>query len=393
MVNDGPQEPGVAPETLAITAGRDFSGASLAPALWASSTWESTSLDDAHRRATGIRHGDFYSRYSNPTVRSFERAMAALEGAEDSLAFASGMGAVASTIFALCSAGSHIVTQHQLYAGTLAFLQGPCRRMGIDVTYVDVTEPGAFAAAVEPGRTMLVLAETPSNPRLELADLDELGSIKGPFTVVDSTFCTPLGARPLDHGVDLSLHSATKGIAGHNDATLGVVSGEAELLAEIWAYSVLHGATPSPFDALNALRGMRTLGVRTRQQNESARSLAVTLADHPAVRAVHYPGLSDHPQHDLATKQLRQYGTVFSFEVADRAAAACFLDRLRVARIATSLGGPETIVCHPSTTTHASLTPVEKEAAGVTEGLLRVSVGLEDTGDLVADFEHALATP
>jgi cystathionine beta-lyase/cystathionine gamma-synthase len=301
------------------------------------------------------------------------------------------MGAIASTVFAVCSTGSHIVTQRQLYAGTLAFLQGPCRRMGIDVTFVDVAEPGAFTAAVEPGRTMLVLAETPSNPRLDLADLDELGSIRGPITVVDSTFATPLGQQPLAHGVDVALHSATKGIAGHNDATLGVISGDADLLAEIWAYGVLHGATPSPFDALNALRGIRTLGVRTRQQNETARSLAVTLADHPAVRAVYYPGLREHPQHELASKQLRQYGTVLSFEVADREAAAGVLGRLRVARVATSLGGPETLVCHPATSTHASLMPEERDAAGVTEGLLRVSVGLEDGADVIADLEAALA--
>jgi cystathionine beta-lyase/cystathionine gamma-synthase len=390
---ESPAGSNVAPETLAITAGRSASGSSLAPALWASSTWESEGLDDAHHRATAIRHDGFYSRYSNPTVRSFEQALAELEGAEESLAFASGMGAIASTVFALCSTGSHIVAQRQLYAGTLAFLQGPCQRMGIDVTFVDVATPGAFADAVQPGRTMLVVAETPSNPRLELADLDELGSIRGPFTVVDSTFATPLGQQPLAHGVDLSLHSATKGIAGHNDATLGVISGDADLLEEIWAYSVLHGATASPFDALNALRGLRTIGVRTRQQNETARSLAITLADHPEVCAVHYPGLSEHPQHALATKQLRQYGTVLSFEVTDRDTATALLDRLRVARCATSLGGPETIVCHPATSTHASLTPDEKVAAGVSEGLLRVSVGLEDTGDIVADFVHALETP
>ncbi len=390
MSNDAPD---MAPETLAITVGRESSGSSLAPALWASSTWESEGLDDAHRRATSIRHGDFYSRYSNPTVRSFEQAIAELEGAEESLAFASGMGALASTVLALCSTGSHIVAQRQLYAGTLAFLQGPCRRLGIETTFVDVTEPGAFAAAVEPGRTMVVLAESPSNPRLELADLDELGSIRGPFTVVDSTFSTPLGQQPLAHGVDIALHSATKGIAGHNDATLGVISGDADLLAEIWAYSVLHGATPSPFDALNALRGIRTLGVRTRHQNESARSLAITLADHPEVRAVHYPGLSEHPQHGLATKQLRQYGTVLSFELVDRDAAAGFLSRLRIARVATSLGGPETLVCNPATSTHASLTAAEQSECGVTAGLLRVSVGLEDCVDLVADFEHALEPP
>jgi len=394
MSNDDRAIPGdIAPETAAITAGRAASGSSLAPALWASSTWESTGLDDAHRRATSVRHGDFYSRYANPTVQSFEDAMAELEGAEASLAFASGMGALASTVFALCSTGSHIVAQRQLYAGTLAFLQGPCARLGIDVTFVDVATPGAFTAAVEPGRTMLVLAESPSNPLLELVDLDELGAIRGPFTVVDSTFATPLGQQPLAHGVDLALHSATKGIAGHNDATLGAISGDADLVADIWNYSVLHGATPSPFDALNALRGIRTLGVRTRQQNESARSIAVTLADHPAVTTVHYPGLVEHPQHELATKQLRQYGTVLAFELRDRDAAGAFLDRVRIARVATSLGGPETLVCHPATSTHAGLTLDEQAATGITDGLIRMSVGLEDVGDLLADLDRAMTPP
>ncbi len=380
-----------APETRAISAGRAASGSSLAPALWASSTWESDGLDDAARRATAVRHGDFYSRYANPTVRSFEEAIAELEGAEEALAFASGMGAISSTILALCSSGDHIVSQRQLYAGTLSFLQGPCRRLGIDVTFVDVATPGAFTEAVRPGKTMLVLAETPTNPRLELADLDELGAIRGPITVVDSTFATPLGQQPLAHGVDVSLHSATKGIAGHNDATLGVIAGDEDLLGEIWAYSVLHGATPSPFDALNALRGLRTLGVRTRHQNASARSLAVMLADHPAVSAVHYPGLAEHPQHQLASRQLQQYGTVLSFDVADRDAAALVLDRLHLARIATSLGGPETIVSHSATSTHVGLTPDERCAAGITDGMIRVSLGLEDIADVLDDFERALS--
>jgi cystathionine beta-lyase/cystathionine gamma-synthase len=380
-----------APETRAISAGRAASGSSLAPALWASSTWESDGLDDAARRATAVRHGDFYSRYANPTVRSFEETVAELEGAEEALAFASGMGAIASTVLALCSSGDHIVSQRQLYAGTLSFLQGPCRRLGIDVTFVDVAAPGAFTEAVRPGKTMLVLAESPTNPRLELADLDELGAIRGPLTIVDSTFATPLGQQPLAHGVDVSLHSATKGIAGHNDATLGVIAGDADLLGEIWAYSVLHGATPSPFDALNALRGLRTLGVRTRHQNASARSLSVMLADHPAVSAVHYPGLAEHPQHQLASRQLHQYGTVLSFEVADRDAAALVLDRLRLARIATSLGGPETLVCHSATSTHVGLTPDERCAAGIADGMIRVSLGLEDIADVLDDFERALS--
>ena len=385
------QDPQHQPATRAITGGRGHSGRSLAPALWASSVWQSDDMNDARRRATSTRSAEFYSRYSNPTVQSFEDAIAQLEGAGASLAFASGMGAIASVVLALCSQGDHIVAQQNLYSATLAFLQGPCARFGIETTFVDGTKPGAFAAALRPGRTMLALAETPSNPRLELVDLDDFGALRGPITVVDSTFATPLGQQPLAHGVNLSLHSATKGIAGHNDATLGVISGEHDLIDAIWAYSVLHGATPSPFDALNALRGVRTLAVRTNHQAASAQFLAESLQQHPGFAAVHYPGLHDHPQHDLAKRQMRQFGTVFAMELAGGAAAVeQLLSNVRLVRVATSLGGPETLVCHPATTTHASLTPEEAVLQGVTPGLLRISVGLEDPADLLADFAAAL---
>lgn len=241
--------PSVAPATRAITAGRSSQGRSLAPPLWASAVWETDGLDDAARKARSARPDGFYARYGNPTVRAFEEAMAELEGTEASVAFASGMGAVASVVLALCSAGDHVVAQRQLYAGTAMLLQGPCARFGIETSFVDATEPGAFAAAVQPGRTMLVIGESPTNPRLDIVDLDELGAIRGPFTMVDATFATPIGQRPAEHGIDLVLHSATKGISGHNDATLGVVSGERELIESIWAYGVLHGATrlrPTP---------------------------------------------------------------------------------------------------------------------------------------------------
>jgi cystathionine beta-lyase/cystathionine gamma-synthase len=387
-----PQDPSYQPATRAITSGRGHSGKSLAPALWATSVWQSDGMADARRRALGTRSDEFYSRYANPTVRSFEEAIAELEGAESSLAFASGMGAISTVVLALCGSGDHIVAQRNLYSATLAFLQGPCARFGIDVTFVDGTEPGAFAAAVRPGRTMMVLAETPSNPRLELADLDEIGSLRGPITLVDSTFATPLGQQPIAHGAHLSLHSATKGIAGHNDATLGVVSGERDLVDAIWAYSVLHGATPSPFDALNALRGVRTLAVRTHHQATAAQFLAESLQQHPGVSGVHYPGLQSHPQHDLAKRQMHHFGTVLAVDLAGGLAAAeSLLSRVRLLRVATSLGGPETLVCHPATTTHASLTADEMAVQGVTPGLLRISVGLEDPADLLADLTAALA--
>ena len=391
MNNDRPAAGDPRPATTAITAGRSANGMSLAPPLWASSTWVSHGLADARKRATGRRSSEFYSRYSNPTVRAFEEAIAALEGAEDAIAYASGMGALTTTILALCGSGSHIVAQRQLYAGTLAFLQGPCRRFGIDVTYVDGCQPGAFAATVQPGRTMMILAETPSNPLLELIDLDELGAIRGPFKVVDSTFATPLGQQPLQHGIDIVMHSATKGIDGHNDATLGVIAGERDLLDEIWGYGVLHGATASPADALNALRGIRTLAVRTAHQSASALRIARELASSAHVAAVHYPGLPTHPQYALAQRQMRQPGTVLAFEVTGgQPHATSLLDRLQLARVATSLGGPETLVCHPATTTHASLTADEHAGAGIVGGLLRVSVGLEDPEDLIADLTRAL---
>lgn len=379
------------PDSVAIRAGRTDSGRALAPILWASSTWTSEDLADARRRATAMRAGHFYSRYANPTVAAFEKAVAELEGAEAALAFASGMGAISATVLALCSNGNHIVAQRQLYAGTLLFLEAVCPRFGIEVTLVDATQPGAFAAAIQPCRTMVVLAETPSNPRLELADLEELGCIRGPFTVVDSTFATPMAQRPLEQGVSLVLHSATKGIGGHNDATLGVIAGEKDLVDTVWSYAALHGACASPFDALNGLRGLRTLPVRFERQCATATALARRFADHPAVAAVHYPGLESHPQHALAKRQMRLPGGILALELkGGMAAATSFCDGLRVAQLATSLGGPETLVNHPASTTHVGLPPEERELQGITDGLVRVSVGLEHRDDLVTDFELAL---
>jgi cystathionine beta-lyase/cystathionine gamma-synthase len=380
------------PETTAITAGRDASGA-LAPTIWTSTTWQSNGLDDTSKAATSIHKTGNYARYSNPSVRDFERAVAELEGAEDALAFGSGMGAITSIILALCSTGDHIVAQSQLYGGTVAFLNGPCKRLGIDVTFVDGSEPGAFAAAVKPGKTMLVLAESPSNPQMGVVDFSELASIKGPYTVVDSTLATPLGQSPLAHGVSLVMHSATKGIAGHNDATLGVVAGEKELIDAIWTYAVLHGATASPYDAVNGLRGIRTLGVRLAHQCNSAIELATRLTTHKAISAVHYPGLSTHPQHALAAKQMRQFGSLLSFEVVGgKDAARKVVDGLKLVRPAVSLGGPETLICHPASSTHVGVTPEDQVTSGITQGLLRVSVGLESATDVIADFQQVLAS-
>lgn len=380
------------PETTAITAGRDASGA-LSPTIWTSTTWQSSGLDETSKAAVAVHKTGNYARYSNPSVRDFERAVAELEGAEDALAFGSGMGAITSIILALCSTGDHIVAQSQLYGGTVAFLNGPCKRFGIDVTFVDGSKPGAFVSAVKQGKTMLVLAESPSNPQMGVVDFSELASIKGPFTVVDSTLATPLGQNPLAHGVSLVVHSATKGIAGHNDATLGVVAGEKDLIDSLWSYAVLHGATASPYDAVNGLRGIRTLGVRLAHQCSSAMELATYLASHKAISAVHYPGLPTHPHHALASKQMRQFGSLLSFDVAGgKDAARKVVDGLKLVRPAVSLGGPETLICHPASSTHVGVSPEDQSAAGITQGLLRVSVGLESTEDVIADFQQVLAT-
>jgi cystathionine beta-lyase/cystathionine gamma-synthase len=378
-------------DSVAIRAGRADNGTALAPILWGSSVFVTPSLAEARRMSTVPRSDQFYSRYSNPSVKAFEDAVAALEGAEAALAFASGMGAVSTVVLALCSPGDHIVAQRHVYSGTQLFLQGPCARFGIDVTFVDGTQPGAFAATVRPGRTMLVIAETPANPQLALADLSELGAISGPFTLVDSTFATPMLQQPLSHGVDLVLHSATKGIAGHNDATLGVVAGSRELLDAVWAYSILHGACASPFDATNAVRGIRTLPVRIARQSETALRLAEQLERHPHVAAVRYPGLPSHPQFDLAKRQMASGGSILALDLTGGLEAGRrFVERVRVAQMASSLGGPETLVTSPANSTHAGLTPGELEAAGIGPGLVRVSVGLEHVDDLLADFHQAL---
>jgi cystathionine beta-lyase/cystathionine gamma-synthase len=379
------------PETVAVRAGRDANGTALAPTLWPTTVWRAPSLADAKRMATSVRADGFYSRYANPSVRAFEDAVAELEGAEASLAFGSGMGAIAGVVMALCGTGSHVVAQRDLYAGTLLFLKGVCPRFGIEVTFVDGTEPGALAAAVQPGRTMLVIAETPANPRLALTDLDELGAIRGPFTMVDGTFAPPVVQRPLDHGVHLVMHSATKGLAGHNDATLGVVSGAKDLLDEIWGYAVLHGAVASPFDSWNGLRGIRTLAVRTERQSQTALALAGALEGHPAVAEVRYPFLASHPQHELAKRQMRSGGSMISVELAGGIeAGARFVESVQLAQHATSLGGPETLVTHPASTTHAGLNARERAAGGITDGLVRISVGLEHVDDLLADLQQAL---
>lgn len=384
-------EPVLDQSTVLINAGRNGSGKSLAPVLWATSAFVTAGVDEARKMATSTTATEFYSRYGNPTVADFESLIAELEGAEAARAFASGMGAISAVVLGVCSKGDHVVTQHQLYAGTQLLFNAVCPRFGIDVTFVDATDPDAWEAAVIPGRTTLLFAESPANPKLDLVDLARLGAVAGPVTAVDSTFATPLGQRPLELGVDLVVHSATKAIGGHNDASLGVVAGSRELLDWLYGFAVLQGANASPGDALNALRGARTLAVRLERQTATAQRLAGFLEADPRIEGVWYPGLDSFPQRELARRQLHSNGGLLTFDLAGGVdAGRAFVEATRLCRLATSLGGPETLVTHPASTTHVGLLPEELEASGIGPGTIRMSVGLEHPDDLLADLAGAL---
>jgi cystathionine beta-lyase/cystathionine gamma-synthase len=378
------------PETTAIRAGRQHSQSSLAPVLWPSTTYFYPSVDDQLALATAAHPAMFYARNGSPTVMQFEAAVAELEGAEAALAFGSGMGAITSVVLALCSQGDHVVAQRNTFSVTNHLFTNVCPRFGIDVTFVDGTDADAITSAVQPGKTQLVFVETPANPALALTDLDAVGAIEGPITVCDSTFATPVVQQPLAHGIDLVLHAATKGIAGHNDALLGAVAGSAELIDAIWAWHVVAGAQASPFDAWNGLRGIRTLSARVHQQCASAQRIAAVLQEHPAVSWVSYPGLDSHPQRELAKRQMALGGTLVAVEFAGgHEAARSFVGACQIGQLALSLGGPETLLTHPATIT-AHLTPEERAEMGIGDGLVRISVGLEHPDDLVADLLQAL---
>jgi cystathionine beta-lyase/cystathionine gamma-synthase len=378
------------PQTTAITAGRRFAPESLAPVLYPSTAYVVDGVDEHRRLAGKARPPRYYSRFGSPTAREFEDTIAELEGAEAGLAFASGMAAVTAVVLGLCSAGDRIVASRQLFSITAALFQMHCPRFGIDVTFVDGTDADAITAACAERPTQLLFVETPANPTLSLVDLDALGAIRGPIKVVDSTFATPVVQRPLDHGADLVLHSATKGIGGHNDALLGVIAGEREIVDTVWAWHSVMGGQASPFDAWNALRGVRSMFARVRQQCDTALRLARFLEGHPAVERVSYPFLESHPQHELARRQMRAGGVMVTFEVAGgMEAARKVCESVRIARLALSLGGPETLISQPAAIV-AHLTPEERADLGIADGLIRLSVGLEHPDDLEADLAQAL---
>jgi cystathionine gamma-synthase len=334
---------------------------------------------------------DGYGGYDTLVQRAAERQIAALEGGEGALLFASGMCAISTTMLALLSGGDHLVAAFDSYHRTRQFALDFLKRWGIETTLVPIDQPAALAAAIRP-TTRLIFAETPTNPYLRVIDLSQMVEVAGVqdiITAVDSTFATPVNLRPLEHGVDLVIHSATKYLGGHNDLLAGVVVGSGERLAQIETARGVMGGTSSPHDAPLLLRGLETLEVRVRRQNENGERIAQFLQGHQAVRQVYYPGLPSHPDHEVARRQMSGYGGVVSFEIeGDFERAARFIDRLRLPYIGPTFGGVESIV--EQCVALFSLDPAERRAAGLKDNLVRYALGVEDADDLISDLAQAL---
>ncbi|MET8868289.1 aminotransferase class I/II-fold pyridoxal phosphate-dependent enzyme [Nonomuraea sp. NPDC004580] len=337
----------------------------------------------------------FYGRYSNPTVRSLEEAVSGLEGGAGAIATGSGMGAINTVLLGLLKPGDHMVAQNSLYGGTAAMLNELVARFGMEVSYVPENDPAALRAAVRP-QTRLLYMETISNPMTLVADLPAMCATArelGILSVVDNTFASPLLCRPIEHGADIVVHSSTKYLSGHTDVVGGIaVFADEELYQRVWRFNIELGASPDPFAAWLTLRGMQTLALRMERHCANARILATRLAEHPAVAAVHWPGLASHPSYELAGKLLSGCGGVFSFDLTGgREAGERFMSSVRLALLAPSLGGVETLILHPATTSHRSLNAEELRRSGIGEGTVRIAVGIEHPEDLWADLQRALA--
>ena len=341
----------------------------------------------------GRHKGYEYARTNNPTREALERNVAALEGGKHGFAFGSGLAAV-DAVLKLLSAGDHVVSGENVYGGTHRQMTHIWARLGLAFSFVDGGDLDAVAGAVTPA-TKIVYAETPTNPMLRLCDLAATGEIAkraGALLVVDNTFATPCFQRPLELGADIVLHSTTKYLNGHSDMVGGMLVTQRDDLAERLGFiQNSSGAVPGPLDCWLALRGIKTLPLRMRQHDGNGRRIAEWLSHHPRVRGVNYPGLPSHPQHDLACRQMSGYGGMMSVELGDPAFARRVVERTRVFALAESLGGVESLIGHPATMTHASVPPELRRKMGLTDSLIRLSVGIEDVEDLVEDLDQALA--
>lgn len=375
---------------------RDHHGA-LVPPVYLTSTFTFASAEEGGRCFAGEADGYIYTRIANPTLALLESRMAALEGGAAAIAFGSGMGAITATLWTLLRPGDEIVVDKTLYGCTFAFLHHGIGQFGVRVTHVDMTDPAAVERAMA-GNPKVVYFETPANPNMRLVDIAAVATVAhraGALVVVDNTYCSPYLQQPLALGADVVVHSATKYISGHGDVTAGIaVASNAELAERIRLQGLkdMTGAVLSPQDAALLLRGLKTLALRMDRHCANAMAVARTLQAHPAVAKVHYPGLESDPQHALAKRQMRQPGGMIAFELHGGLGAGMrFINALRMVACAVSLGDAESLAQHPASMTHSTYTPEERAAAGVSDGLVRLSAGLEDTADLLADIERALA--
>ncbi len=385
------------PSTLAVHGGDfvDASTAALDPPIVMSSTFAFEGAAEAAALFRGERDGYIYGRWRNPTVEALERKVAALERAEAAVAMASGMAAVSGAIGAFCSAGDRVLAPSAVYAEATRALSGPFARFGVRTEFVDTSDPHALESALAPP-ARLVWVETPANPTLAITDIAlaaELAGRAGALLVVDSTFATPHHQTPLSLGADLVVHSATKALGGHGDAIGGVVAGSADLCASVRAHAVrTFGGAMAPLTAWLIGRGVRTLALRAERASASALEIAKRLERHPRIARVSYPGLESHPGHEVAKKQMRRgFGALLAFEVDGGVEAGRALyDRVELVTRAVSLGDVRSLLTHAASTTHASLTNEERARAGIGDGLIRLSVGIEDVEDIYADLERAI---
>ena len=345
------------------------------------------------QQGVGNHKGYEYSRSGNPTRAALEECLAALEDARHCLAFSSGLGAE-TTLLLLLNPGDHVVYMEDVYGGTFRLFDKVLKRYGLTFSAVDAADVDAVERSITPA-TRLVWLESPTNPLLRVVDIDAVSEVAhshGAMVCVDNTFATPYLQQPLHLGADVVVHSSTKYIGGHSDVVGGaIVTSNDELAKQLRFHQNALGAVPSPFDCWLLLRGIKTLALRVERQSQNATEIAVALEKHRSVARVHYPGLASHPGHSVAARQMRMFGGMVSFEVGDEAAALRILERLKLFALAESLGAVESLAEHPARMTHASMPASERKRAGLREGLIRLSVGVEDVADLIADLESALA--
>jgi methionine-gamma-lyase len=382
--------------TQTIHAGGELDGETRAvsPPIYQSSTFAFESCAQGASLFAGQEDGFIYTRMGNPTIRRLEEAVSTLEGGFGGLATGSGMAALCTCVFALMNGGEHMVGTSSVYGPSRVVMERDFSRFGLRSTFVDTSDLEAVEAAMT-AETTLVFVETPANPTIVLTDLQavaEIAHANGALMMVDNTFATPVLQRPLEHGADVVMHSMTKFINGHTDVVAGmVVARTEELYRRIKPVHSYLGACMDPHQAWLALRGLRTLGIRVDTTMRNAERVAAYLEQHPKIEWVRYPGLASHPQHELAQRQMDGSGALISFEVRGGVeAGARLLDNVHLMTLAVSLGGIETLIQHPSSMTHAAMPREHRLAAGITDGLVRVSVGCEDADDLLADLEQAL---